>query len=130
MQRWLWGADWTLHLWHHYSSNVGAVTAGQVKHNSSNVGGVTAGQVKHNSSNVGGVTAGQVDTTIVIIIKMIILCHTNHTLPCLLTQKRELRETDGAHRSGYSVRTCRGTSISNDPKHVNTTMLQNSTFCY
>ena len=53
-------ADLTLHPWHHNSSNVGRVTAGQVRHNSSNVGRVTAGQVRHNSSNVGGVTAGQV----------------------------------------------------------------------
>ena len=32
------GADWTLHTWHHNSSNVGGVTAGQARHNSSNVG--------------------------------------------------------------------------------------------
>ena len=38
------GADWTLHPWHHKSSNVGGVTAGQARHKSSNVGGVTAGQ--------------------------------------------------------------------------------------
>ena len=54
------GADWTLHPWHHNSSNIGGVTAGQARHNSSNVGGVTSGQVRHNSSNVGGVTVGQV----------------------------------------------------------------------
>ena len=29
------GADWNLHPWHHNSSNVGGVTAGQVTHNSS-----------------------------------------------------------------------------------------------
>ena len=45
------GADWTLHPWHHNSSNVGGVTAGQARHNSCNFGGVTAGQVWHNSSN-------------------------------------------------------------------------------
>ena len=39
------GADWTLHPWHHSSSNVGGVTVGQAQHNSSNVGGVTVGQV-------------------------------------------------------------------------------------
>ena len=44
------GANWTLHPWHHNSSNVGGVTAGQARHNTSNVGGVTAGQVRHNSS--------------------------------------------------------------------------------
>ena len=44
------GADWTLHPWHHSSSNVGGVTAGQTRHNSSNVGGVTAGQAGHNYS--------------------------------------------------------------------------------
>ena len=27
------GADWTLHPWRHNSSNVGGVTAGQVRHN-------------------------------------------------------------------------------------------------
>ena len=31
-------------------SQLGGVTAGQMRHNSSNVGGVTAGQVRHNSS--------------------------------------------------------------------------------
>ena len=44
------GADWTLHPWHHNSSNVWGVIAGQARHNSSNVGGVTAGKVGHNSS--------------------------------------------------------------------------------
>ena len=29
------GADWTLPPWHHNSSNVGGVTAGQARHNSS-----------------------------------------------------------------------------------------------
>ena len=47
---WVVGADWTLHPWCHKSSNVGGVTAGQVRHISSNVGGVAAGLVGHNSS--------------------------------------------------------------------------------
>ena len=45
--RWLWGTDFAPTA----STNLGGVTAGQVRHNISNVGGVTTGQVWHNSSS-------------------------------------------------------------------------------